>query len=46
MLFTVHGDHPDGDHSKFVRISAVGAVFKAVREPPGNFSTVRQPVLS
>jgi hypothetical protein len=29
MIFTVHGEHPDGDHSEFVRITAAGAVFKA-----------------
>lgn len=29
MLFTVHGDHPDGVHSTFLRISPVGAVLKA-----------------
>ena len=29
MIFTVHAEHPDGDHSEFVRITAAGAVFKA-----------------
>ena len=29
MIFTVHGEHPYGDHSEFVRITAAGAVFKA-----------------
>ena len=29
MIFTVHGEHPDGDHSEFVRITAACAVFKA-----------------
>ena len=29
MIFTVHGEHPGGDHSEFVRITAAGAVFKA-----------------
>jgi hypothetical protein len=29
MIFTVHGERPDGDHSEFVRITAAGAVFKA-----------------
>ena len=29
MIFTVHGEHPDGDHSEFVRITVAGAVFKA-----------------
>jgi len=29
MAFTIHADRPNGDHSKFIRSTVVGAVFKA-----------------